>query len=393
MTMNLGTPAALGAANRARNAVPAFVLSTLFAVAGGALVAPSAIALTTTARVAAQDANRDVVNLKSGQSELGKVKSEDFLGLDLDPVKGEAKRIAWADIAPNGVTYADPAWQAVSDVLATGKYAEALPGLVELKADTKLRAPVRQNVLYFHAVALQREGQADAAIAAYKELLAAYPKSRFLMETGDALVTLHAAKKDFAGATKAVQDIDAAAGEPSFSAAAGVLRGRIFEEQKDWAKATPAYSLAAKAAGVSPTVQMQAELGEARGLVAQNKKGDAETALRKLVAKDGPNHLMAGAWNGLADLAQERGRAANNGKGDAEQLLDALYMYLRGVVQYAPLPGQPTYEYERAIAGSANVFRALSEVETIADRKKSYAQRSAQRKEQLKREFPNSPFN
>jgi len=378
----------------ARRAAPAFVLSTIFVAASAPLLSGSALAATPVpARFALQETNRDVVNLKNGQTELGRVKTEDFTGVEIDPVKGETKRIPWAEIAPNGVIYADPSWQAVADMLAASKFAEALPALDELKANTKLSAPIKQNVLYFQGVALQRGGQADPAVAAYRELLAAFPKSRYLMEVGEAMVTILAAKKDYAGATKAVQDMDTAAGDGGFSAAAGVLKGRIFEEQKDWAKAGGAYRVAAESASVSPAVQMQAELGSARALVAQNKKTDAETALRKLVAKDGPNHLMAGAWNGLGDLMQERARAANNGKGDADQLLDALYMYLRGVVQYAPLPGQPTLEYERAIAGSANTFKALSEVETVADRKRLYAQRSAQRREQLKREFPNSLFN
>ncbi len=378
----------------AQRAAPAFVLSTFFVASAAVLSSgPAQAAMPAPMSYSTQDANRDVVNLKSGQSELGKVKSEDFAGVELDPVKGETKRISWTDIAPNGVTYADPAWQAVADMLAASKFAEALPALVELKADAKLRAPVKQNVLYFQGVALQREGKSDDALAAYRELLAAFPKSRYLMEVGEAMVTILAGKKDYAGATKAVQDMDAAAGDGGFSAAAGVLKGRIFEEQKDWAKAGGAYRVAAESASVSPAVQMQAELGSARALVAQNKKPEAEAALRKLVAKEGPNHLMSGAWNGLGDLTQERARAANNGKGDADQLLDALYMYLRGVVQYAPLPGQPTHEYERAIAGSAATFKALGEIETVADRKRLYAQRSAQRKEQLKREFPNSPFN
>lgn len=375
-----------------RRTASAFVLATLCAVAGGAHAAPASPAAASPALLAPQDNNRDVVNLKNGQSELGRIKSEDFAGIELDPVKGDAKRIPWSDVATNGVVYAEPRWMAVADLIATGKFADALPGLEELKGDTKLRAPIRQNALYFLGVVLQREGKPDEALAAYKELVAAYPKSRYLLEVGEAMIGILGAKKDYAGATKAVQELDAGAADAGFSAAAGVLRGRIFEDQKDWAKAAPAYSLAARASGVSPAVQLQAEIGEARALAAQNKKSEAETALRKLIAKDGPNHLMAGIWNGLGDLTQERARAANNGKGDAEQLLDAVFMYLRGVVQYAPLPGQPTHEYERAMAGAAATFRALSQVETVADRKRLYQQRADQRLEQLRREFPNSPF-
>ncbi|MBL8861843.1 MAG: hypothetical protein JNK02_07500 [Planctomycetes bacterium] len=371
----------------ARCAAPAFVSATLALVGAAAWAPAAAAAPLATAATRPQDGNRDVVNLRNGQSEIGRIKSEDFAGLEIDPPRGETKRVAWADVAPGGITYADPEWQAVADLIATSKFAEALAPLEELKADTKRRAPIRQNALYFHAFALQRTGQADAALAGYKELATAFPKSRYLMQAGEGLVTILGAKKDFAGAARLLDDM-AAAADASFAPAAGVLKGRLFEEQKDWAKASAAYGVAARASGVTPIVQLQAELGEARALAAQNKKTEAETALRKLVSKDGPNHLMAGVWNGLADLAQERARAANNGKGDAEQLIDALYMYLRGVVQYAPLPGDPMTEYKRSLQGSIAVFDALAQVDTVADRKRMYQQRAAQRREQLAREFP-----
>lgn len=396
MIVNHGTRAARPAAP---SLLPARVARALCAPALGALAlcalglwAPAAVASPALAPAAppasaAQDGNRDVVNLRNGQSELGRVKEEDFEGLELDPVKGDAKRIPWSEIATNGVTYADPQWQAIADLLATNKYAEALPLLEELKADTKLRAPVRQNVLYFEAVALQRSGDADKALGAYLDLVKAFPNSRYLMEVGEALVTIHSAKKDYAGATRAIDDM-AAGAAGAFAPAAGVLKGLVFEAQKDWPKAGAAYSVAARASGVSPLVQLRAELGEARALAAQNKKTEAESALRKLVSKDGPNALMAGVWNGLADLAYERARAANNNKGDAEQMLDALYMYLRGVVQYAPLPGEAATEYQRALRGTIQAFEALGQIETVAERKRLYQARAKQRKEQYDREFP-----
>ena len=256
-----------------------------------------------------------------------------------------------------------------------------------MKGDAKLRAPIRQNVLYFHAVALQRTGDAEKALEAYKELVAAFPNSRHLLAAGDAMVTILAAKKDFAGATKAIDDL-AAGANATFAPSAGILKGRIFEEQKDWPKAGAAYGVAARASGVTPLVQLQAEVGEARALAAQNKKSEAEAALRKLVSKDGPNALLAGVWNGLADLAYERARAANSGKGDAEQMIDALYMYLRGVVQYAPLPGEPVTEYKRSLRGTIQAFEALAQIETAQDRKRLYQARANQRKEQFEREFP-----
>jgi tetratricopeptide (TPR) repeat protein len=388
----------LAAAACRRAALPwraAPVVAALLLGAGTAVAAePMA---TAKPRVASQDANRDVVQLKSGATELGKIKSEDFSGIDIDPVKGEAKRIAWGDVAPNGVTYGTPAeWLSIQDLLNANKFEEALPQLDELKADAKLRAPVKQNVLYYIGVAKQRLGKQDEALAAYKELLAGFPKSRYLMEVGEATVAIHTAKKDLAGAVKALEQISndatTAGVDASFATAVNVLKGRVFEEQKDYPKAKAAYGVASKASGIPLNVQLQAELGEARTSVALNQKPDAEAAYRKILTRDGPNPIMAGAWNGLGDLALERGKAANGGKGDPEQILDALYMYLRGVAQYPALPGQPTQEYERALAGAATSFKYLSELEKVADRKKQYQERSQQRAQQLRKEFPNSIY-
>jgi tetratricopeptide (TPR) repeat protein len=372
------------------------VLAALLLGAGNAAALPATNS-GAPARVASQDTNRDVVQLKSGATELGKIKSEDFGGIDIDPVKGDAKRIAWGDVAANGVTYGTPAeWLSIQDLLNANKFEEALPQLDELKADTKLRAPVKQNVLYYTGVAKQRLGKTDEALAAYKELLAAFPKSRYLMEVGEATVAIHTLKKDLAGAIKALDEIaneaTTAGVDASFSTAVNVLKGRVFEEQKEYPKAKAAYALASKASGIPLQVQMQAELGEARTAVALNQKPEAEAAYRKILTREGPNPIMAGAWNGLGDLALERGRTANGGKGDQEQILDALYMYLRGVAQYPALPGQPTQEYERAIAGSATSFKYLSELEKVGERKRQYMERSQQRAQQLRKEFPNSIY-
>ena len=62
------------------------------------------------------------------------------------------------------------------------------------------------------------------------------------------------------------------------------------------------------------------------------------------------------------------------------------------MVQYKPLPGESTEEYERALAGSALCFRYLSELEQNPDKKKQHRDRERDRAEQLQREYPNSPF-
>jgi tetratricopeptide (TPR) repeat protein len=347
---------------------------------------------------AAQE-NRDTVQTKDGKTETGSIKSEEYAGLTINAAKGGPRTIEWSQIVPDGIVYAGagaPEFQAAKDSLAQGKPDDALKKFEDLKAEAKLRPILKQNVLYFIPLLQQRKGDYDAAIAGFKELTTAFPKSRYLMDVGEHIVACYAAKKDVASGTKALEELSAAATqagvENGFGSAINVLKGRILEQQGKFPEAAAAYGVAEKASGVSPLVVFQARLGEARCAVSLNKRAEAEAGFRKLVGEDAPNTILSGAWNGLGDLLKEEARKANNNKGDAEKVFDALLAYMRGVVQYAPLPGDSTEEYERSLRGTSDCFKLISDVETKADVKKLYRERSAERLEVLKRDYPNSAF-
>lgn len=344
----------------------------------GALASPAA----------AQD--KDTVQLKDGTTDTGLVKGEEYGGLSWQPAKGGARTILWNEIAPNGITYANALeFQSARDEFDKGALPEALAKFEELLGDTKLRGVLKQNALFFTAMIHQRQGEYDKAIEGYKALVADFPKSRWLMEVGENLVLSHVAKKDVAGAGKALDELSAAATsagvEAGFNSSVNVLKGRLFEEQGKFPEAQAAYGVVATATGVPSTVVQQARLGQARCFVALNKKSEAEAIYRKLVAEDAPNTVLAGAWNGLGDLALEEAR---KGSADAEKLMDVLLCYLRGVVQYTPAAGESRAEYKRACKASAEVFKFISQVEKNADRKRLYLQRATEREEQFKKEFP-----
>jgi len=341
------------------------------------------------ASAAAQE--KDSIQFKDGKSETGLIKSEEYSGVTFNPSKGAARTVEWKEIAPNGITYSGSAeFLSAKDAYDGGKFADALTKLEEVLGDAKLRAVLKQNAEYYVATIHQRGGEYDKAIESYKKLSADFPKSRWLMEIGEGLVACYVAKKDVAGAGKALDELSGAATtagvEASFNSAVNVLKGRLFEEQKKFPEAQAAYGVVSKASGVPVAISQQARLGEARCMVALNKKSDAETAFRALTKEDAPNAVLAGAWNGIADLMVEDARAHQN---DGDKLLDALFCYLRGVVQYAPLPGEPYIEYKRSLRGAADVCKFISQVEKNADRKKLYGQRALEREEQFKKEFPN----
>src|SRR5262249_50456087 len=103
----------------------------------------------------------------------------------------------------------------------------------------------------------------------------------------------------------------------------------------------------------------------------EGKASEAEAIFRQAVGADGAPELLSAAWNGLADLLLDQGKQ----KRDADTLLEELYAYLRGVVQYPPLAGAPTDEHERAIFGSSECFRYLAQLEKDKDRQAVYQQR------------------
>lgn len=333
---------------------------------------------------------QDTVSLKDGKTESGRIKSAEFDGLTIEN-KGQAKTIEWNTVA--SIAFKDPPdeYTAGRDSFDQSKWDDALGSFDKLKADTKLRAPIRQDAFYFAAAANLAKGNWDGAITGFDALRKEFPKSRYLIEAGEGYVTAFSAKKDFAGASKALDTLSndaAVAGVPQgFNAAVSLLKGRLLEDQGKTTEAAAAYGVAEKATGAPLIVLQQARLGQGRCLLVQKKNSEAEAIFRKLSGEDAPTLVLAGAWNGLGDLWMIDAMT----KGDAEKIdkiNDAAFAYMRGVVQYGPGPGESAREYKRALEGSMKAFQALSQVEKNADRKKVYQQRYAERKEQLDREFP-----
>jgi tetratricopeptide (TPR) repeat protein len=346
---------------------------------------------------AALSQDKDTVQIKGGPPETGVIKAEEYGGVSITPTKGQPHTIEWAQIAPDGISYAgSPEYASAKESLISGKPDDALQKFEALKGESKLRAVLKQNVLYYIAMLEQRKGDYDGALATMKELVTAFPKSRYLMDVGERTVACYAAKKDVASANRALDELVAAANaggiENGFGSAVNVLKGRVFELQGDFAKAQAAYGVAASATGVPQTVVFQARLGQGRCAVALKKSSDAESIFRALTKEDAPNSILAGAWNGLGDLLKDEARKGKDGKPDGEKVLDALFAYLRGSVQYAPLPGESTDEYERSLRGSSDCFKFLSDLETKPDQKKLNRDRSVERLEVLKKEYPNSAY-
>jgi len=236
---------------------------------------------------------------------------------------------------------------------------------------------------------LQATGKADEAAKALHDLIDEFPHGRYLGTASEMLVGARLAAKDVPGATAEIGRIETATKDfAEFRPSVQLLKATLLEYQAKLAEALAAYDAVLISPGASPDVKAQADLGKARVLVGQKKPADAEAILRKLVAQDLPGRVLGAAWNGVGDLVLEQALAAK----DVDKLLEAAFAYLRTVVQYVPLTGETTREYERALAGSARAFHFIAEVEQNPERKQLYTQRYRARKELLARDYPGSEF-
>lgn len=336
-------------------------------------------------------AQQDRIVTRDGKEKIAKILSEDYDGVTLAVEGGGTTGLRWKTIESVRYAGADKYYRAL-DAFASGTPEEALTQLEALAADTKLRPVLRHGVLFHLARTYQKAGQPDKALATYEALLESFPKTRYLLTVGTDLIGLYRAKGTVGAGAKTLEArLTAAQGgssDPTLQAGIGVLRGAILEEQGKSADAQRVFESTASIPGAEADVVAAAKLGIARCAQRAGRNSDAETRYRELVLTEAPNEVLAGAWNGLADLALEPALA----KRDPLGLREALFAYLRGVVLYVPGRDGASDEHERALAGSSKAFKALGELETDAERKKSFLERSRRRRDELATNYPQSRY-
>jgi tetratricopeptide (TPR) repeat protein len=354
-----------------------FCSSTRLAVLGLALALPL------------QAQETDTVYLRDGATEVGKVLEENLDGVQFQPEKGAKKLLAWDNV--QSIQYFDAPEELANGLasLGAGNPEAALAQFQALLGLEGVRGPQVQNALFHAAFSQQRLGQTDAAIASYAKVLKDFPKTRYLRSVGENLIELHLGKNDVASARAALDGIGVGAkGTEGLEPLLALLEARFLETQKKFAEARERYAGVESLAGAPAAMAQEGKLGRARMLLRENKSGEAEPLLRALVGESASPRVQSGAWNGIGEIQATDGRA----KKDAEKILEGLYAYLRTVVQYKPLPGESTEEHERALAGAANCFQLLSELEQNSEKKKLYRERQRERLDQLQRDYPGSSF-
>lgn len=334
----------------------------------------------------------DVVRLRNGNTDQGTIESENYKELALKSVKDKkTNRYPTEDIAD--VQYGGSPEYTAAYKLANAGNPTGAQKLAQLASSEKLRKEIKQHALFYAAAAQQRAGNLKDALALYLDLAKQFPSSPHLRQVAKAIVDCRIASGEAAAGSSDLDMVMKAAKEAGvddlYLGTLEVYNGRLLEAQKKTVEAKVKYAQVEAARNIPPKLTAEAKLGIGRCCQAEGQAQKAAEIYNQLIKDhDLGNEVLAGAWNGLADIKRDE---AVKDKNNAEKLLDALYMYLRGVVEFAPAAGEGTSEYERALAGSVATFKALADGETDAQKKKLYAERARERQNQLNKEFPNSP--
>jgi len=335
-------------------------------------------------------AQEDTLTLKDGTQLTVRVTAEDFDDISYQ-LRGATVKNAWKDVKEVAYGSAQE-YTAALEPFNANRLEEAARLFEEMKKESSLRPVLKQHVLFRLATIRYRQGDLEAAIKDYDALLKAFPKSRYLREAGERLIECQLALGDAAGAARVLAQIEGQVGSAGASSKVqgdlNMLRGRVFEAQPSKVnEARAAYTAAAAAVGALPGQVREAQLGIARCEQLAGKTAEAEKLYAKLLTDDSPRQVLAGAWNGIGDAILKEGRD----KRDSVVLLDALYAYMRGVVQYRPTPDEPTGEHERALCGAYGTLVSMEQLEPKGERKRSYQDRAKALRDQLRRLYPNAP--
>lgn len=364
-------------------------MRSIHALAFAALFSSALLLGSRTAPANAQEES-DTIRMADGKTQSAKIQTEDFKGLVIALEKGQSA-LPWKSV--RSIQYGGaPEFSRAAEAFASGNFELAIEAFSAVAEEPKQRQPIRQQALFHVALGKHRLGDFDGARDGYLAIVSAYPKGRFLLSAVRGLVSIGLASEKPAESEKPIDDAIAAAKaaglDPGSLAELSIVAARLREESGDAARTKETYATAEKAPGLSPDAVQLAKIGQARCLAAEDKSKEAESILRQVVTTDTAPSVLAAAWNALGSVATEEGRK----KRDAQRLYEGLFAYLRGVVQYVPAPNEPTDEHERALAGAVKCFKFIAEIETKADKKKTYAERSRERAEQLKRLYPHSAF-
>ena len=327
-------------------------VSILTAILGLGLVAPAT----------AQD---DTVNMHDGTKKTGKVEVYDFRTIKLTSQNGkistnikveDAKSVEWGG--------KPKAFKEAESALAAGNDEDAATKLQAIIDDAKLRDVLKQEAYFLQAAAYANAGKNAEAADSLQKMLAKFPQSHYIVAAHEMAVRALLAAGKAADAVSFTQAEETRVGAIPDSRALTdglkLLRCRVQLASNQGPQAKADLQTLANTAGPMAE-QAKVMLGEV--LLAENNVAEAEKLFRDALKSTKAAQVRAGAYNGLGEINFKKGY---DGK-KSDLLKDALFSYLRTVVQFPPAAGDSSEYHEAAIFKAGCCFQALGDLEKDKD--------------------------
>ncbi len=285
----------------------------------GLLLAPSSVGWA--------QINRDSISVKSSPRQvLGTITetSADEITLTVD---GSAERVAADDVERIVRLSDDPAGlRSVRDLVRSGQLARALEEIEDVKVPAGSRDVVRQEVLYFRAVAtaqLALQGTRDiteaarlvgAFLAKNSNSFHFYPACETLGDLAMALGKYDAAKKYYGKLAESKSEL--------WKSRSSLLQGRALQLAGDFSAATKLYEQVAASTGGSSDSDRDkalAQIGQVACLAELGRHAEGVKLAEEVIARADPQdtELFARAYNALGSCYRK-----------ANQPEDAVLAYL-----------------------------------------------------------------
>ncbi len=317
----------------------------------------------------------DQVTTTSRKVLQGKILADQYDKLIIQKQPGNAKvELKMEEVA--SVRYGDKSMNYLNatNLMKQERYAEALPKFDAAIAEASKIKWLGQYAQFNKAECLANLAASDAkrrasAIGAYKELIAKYPKSRFLPNAYIGLAKIYQEAGDVAKMAAAVKQLDPGKLGQQWAMQRQLWDARVLEAKKQFALAAKEYGALAAAAEKAKDTDMNSEAlaSEGRCMLLAGQYDAGEKILYQLAKQVDDAATKAQVYNALGDSFWKRG-----------EVHEALFCYLRVAVLYFDVPD----EHPKAMYWAAKCFA-----------KRGDPQRAKELLAELKREYPDSPWS
>jgi tetratricopeptide (TPR) repeat protein len=315
-------------------------------------------------------AQEDTVVTKDGKRSQGKIDSYDYDYVKLLSRDGKAttkvktsdvENVIWQSPLPKDFQEAQAT---ANGAFSSGNYDDAIAKLQAVVDNAKTREPLRQEAYFMLTQVLMGAGKHEEAAQAAQAMLKKFPSSRYVEQAHDVVVrSLIAAQKpaDAVSFTKTEEErVGKFTDARALTDGLKLMRARAQTRAGQGADAKADLSTLANTGGPKAD-EARVMLGDV--LLREKNAAEAEKNFREALKTSTVTQVRAAAYNGLGEILYQQGIASKK----PETLRDALFSFLRTVVQFPPSASDSTEHHETALLQAGMCFQSLGELEKPGD--------------------------